>query len=107
MAPTLLPGDRLLVDPRPDGPGWPPLGAIVVVRDPEHTDRQLIKRVSGRADPAGAVTVAGDAAGPSRDSRAFGPVPLAAVLGVAWFRYLPRDRRGYLEGTASNDLAKL
>jgi signal peptidase I len=40
----------------------------------------------------------GDNAERSRDSRAFGPVPTAALVGVAWFRYAPAERRGSLTG---------
>jgi hypothetical protein len=45
--------------------------------------------------PAG-VHVVGDNGGASRDSRDFGAVDPAAVLGVAVYRYHPRNRAGSL-----------
>ena len=106
MRPALEPGDRLLVDPAPLRERLPDVGAIVVLEDPERPGRLLIKRVVA-VDPAGdRVTVRGDATALSRDSRAFGPVPRANVLGVAWFRYLPRDRRHRLEERPTPDVPK-
>jgi nickel-type superoxide dismutase maturation protease len=96
MAPGLVPGDRIWVDPRLPPDGVAHVGEIVVLRDPEYPTRTLIKRVVGRDATDGTVTVAGDARAQSRDSRAFGPVPPEAIVGVAWFRYLPRERRGLL-----------
>jgi len=94
MRPTLLPGDRLLVDPAPVRAALPPVGAIVVLRDPEQPARALVKRIAARDERADRVTVLGDAAERSRDSRAFGDVPRASLIGVVWFRYLPGPRRG-------------
>jgi signal peptidase I len=100
MRPELAPGDRLWVDPRP-GRSFV-RGDIVVLRDPETPGRFLVKRVVGLAGdrpgpgatlPEGTVYLEGDNPDRSRDSRAFGPVPLAAVLGLAWFRYAPAARR--------------
>ena len=96
MLPTLRPGDRLLVDPVPLRERPPQIGEIVVLTDPEAPPRRLVKRVAACDDAAATVTVLGDAAGSSRDSRAFGPVPRSSLVGVAWFRYLPRERRGPL-----------
>jgi hypothetical protein len=91
MAPALQPGDRLLVGT------W--LAAcvndLVALRDPESPSTFLIKRVAGVA-PSGDVTVHGDNRNVSRDSRHFGPVPRALVVGRAFYRYLPADRRGRL-----------
>jgi hypothetical protein len=103
MRPALAPGDRLWVDPRPGRPLA--LGDIVVAHDPESPGRLLVKRVAGLAGdrpgagtplPEGSVYLQGDNPGASRDSRAFGPVPLGAVVGLAWFRYAPTARRGAL-----------
>ena len=96
MRPALEPGDRLWVDVSSAARSAPALGTIVVLADPEAPGRLLIKRVVGRNDATGRVTVHGDAAAASRDSRTFGPVPRAGILGVAWFRYRPADRRGPL-----------
>ena len=103
MAPTLLPGDHLLVRPvrrlrR---------GDMVVVRDPDAAQRWVVKRVA--ALPGESVTVAGrvltagdglivlgDNPEVSTDSRAYGPVPAADVHGRAWYRYAPAGRAGWL-----------
>jgi nickel-type superoxide dismutase maturation protease len=92
MAPGLLPGDWLLVDPdgyarRPPGPG-----DVVVTPDPRSPDRWLIKRVT-RIEPDGRLELAGDAPDRSTDSRVFGPVEPTA-LGRPWFRYWPPPRWG-------------
>jgi nickel-type superoxide dismutase maturation protease len=87
MAPTLLPGDRLLVvraAPRP--------GRIVLARDPREPERELIKRVE-RIDPAGAWLVGDDPAF-STDARAFGHVPAASARWRAVVRYWPPGRVG-------------
>jgi signal peptidase I len=108
MAPSLLPGDRLLVlrwlprsRPRP--------GDVVILHDPECGGRFLVKRVrspdpSGLAPPISAVsacgpmepryTVCGDNTAQSRDSRHFGPVLRARIVGRAVWRYLPGSRQG-------------
>lgn len=118
MAPTLRPGDLLVVVPGPS----PRPGRVVVVRDPRAPDRVTVKRVvatagqhlsvrAGRARvdgtalsephatgagpdaellvPAGHVAVLGDARDASTDSRVFGPVPLALVDGVVVARVHP------------------
>ena len=108
MAPTLLPGDRLLVDPAALRDALPPLGSIVVARDPEQADRLLVKRVAalpgerspeGSIVPRGRVYLVGDDPATSRDSRAFGPVALDGLLGLAWYRYAPPGRVGPLIGS--------
>jgi nickel-type superoxide dismutase maturation protease len=91
MIPTLAPGDRLLVVP-PGRPFRP--GDLVALHDPEVPARLLVKRVSA-VSPEG-VHVRGDNDGASRDSRDFGDVPPAAILGVAVYRYHPRHRAGSL-----------
>jgi hypothetical protein len=65
-------------------------GDVVVLDDPERPNRRLLKRVADDPEGAGdpwAVYVLGDNAEGSRDSRAFGAVPLESVAGKAWFRY--------------------
>jgi signal peptidase I len=47
MAPTLLPGDRLVVDRGAYRRSTPALGEIVVLQDPDGSGRWLIKRVAG------------------------------------------------------------
>lgn len=101
MAPTLLPGDHLLVRPaktlrRRD---------LVVVKDPDATGRWVVKRVAalpgqhvvvdGRTLEAGTgIVLLGDNAERSTDSRHYGAVPLDAVHGRVWYRYGPAERAG-------------
>jgi nickel-type superoxide dismutase maturation protease len=106
MRPALEPGDRLLVDPAPLRHRLPPVGAIVVLVDPEVPARRLVKRVAAVDAGREEVTVLGDAPAVSRDSRAFGPVRPERLVGVAWFRYLPRTRRGALEGADGSTVPK-
>ena len=116
MAPTILPGDWLLLDPTTAR--WPRRGAIVVIREPD-TDVLAIKRLAAgpgdRVDlDAGHLILAGDeawllsdardadllaaGAGVPIDSRRYGPVPVANLVGRAWFRYGPASRIGRLGG---------
>jgi nickel-type superoxide dismutase maturation protease len=96
MIPTLRPGDLLLVDRGAYRQRLPEVGDIVVLVDPEDARRWLIKRVAAVDPEAGAIEVRGDAAEVARDSRRFGPVPLRTVIGRAYRRYAPADRRGDL-----------
>jgi signal peptidase I len=45
MWPALHPGDRLRVDPFAIGQTLPPVGQVVVLRDPQYDRRWLVKRV--------------------------------------------------------------
>ena len=91
MEPALRAGDWIVVRElsRP-----PRVGEIVLVRDPRDPKNLMLKRVAEVAD--GACTVLGDQPEQSTDSRTFGPVPLANVLGRALFRYAPIGRIGWL-----------
>lgn len=82
MQPALHPGERVLVAT------WlvPRLGDIVVLRDPERTRRYTAKRVVAALGRE-AFEVRGDNANVSRDSRHFGSVPRALVVGRVVFRY--------------------
>ena len=107
MAPALEQGDWLLLDPTIRR--WPRRGSIVVFREPG-TDILAIKRVAARPGDrvrieAGILHLAadeawllGDNASVSRDSRGYGPVPLEALVGRAWFRYGPAPRVGPIRG---------
>jgi len=90
MLPALHAGDRLLVTPlcaiR--------VGDVVALRDPRVPARVLVKRVSRVEASARRVAVVGDNGAASTDSRAFGTVPLASLLGRCVYRYHPEDRRG-------------
>ncbi|MGH3665436.1 MAG: S26 family signal peptidase [Egibacteraceae bacterium] len=104
MAPTLLPGERLLIHRT----GRLRRGDLVVVADPAAAGRLVVKRVA--AAPGQQVTVDGSvlAAGPrevvvlgdnaahSTDSRDYGPLPTTTIKGRATYRYAPPDRAGRL-----------
>lgn len=90
MLPELSPGDRLLVLRAPVLVE----GDIVALRDPSEPARLLVKRVHRLL--AQAVWVEGDNEGASRDSRHFGPVPRAFLLGRVVYRYHPAARSGPL-----------
>lgn len=88
MLPALRPGDRLLVL----RPARARPGDVVAVTDPRQASRTMVKRVAARG-PAG-VTVLGDNAAASTDSRQLGPLAPAAVRGKVFYRYFPSGRRG-------------
>jgi inner membrane protease subunit 1 len=91
MEPTLREGDWIVVADL----GRPPrVGQVVLVRDPRDPERLMLKRVAAVAN--GACSVLGDRPEESTDSRTFGPVPLANVLGRALFRYGPVGRIGWI-----------
>jgi signal peptidase I len=114
MAPTIQPGDWLLVDPTTTR--WPRRGAIVVFREPD-SDLLAIKRLAAGpgdrvdlddghlvigpdeawllSDATGAALLAAGAGQPI-DSRRYGPVPVDALVGRVWFRYGPLNRFGML-----------
>jgi len=95
MAPTFLSGDRLVVRSHVVGRGrWPEVGAVVAVVDPRHADRVLVKRVARIDRAGGTLEVLGDDPARSTDSRTFGPLPLAAVVGRVVYRYAPAGRTG-------------
>ncbi len=93
MEPTLGAGDWLLVDPDAYARRSPAIGELVLAPDPRQDDRLLIKRVDS-VDPDGRLWLAGDDAGHSTDSRAFGAVDPTSVAGRPWFRYWPLERLG-------------
>ena len=116
MAPTIEPGDWLLVDPTTAH--WPRRGSIVVFREPD-SDLLAIKRVAAGPgerveldeghlvlgdDEAWLLSDATDAdllaagAGQPVDSRRYGPVPVEALVGRVWLRYGPLARVGRLPG---------
>jgi signal peptidase I len=112
MAPAIEPGDWLLTDPTSHR--WPRRWSVVVFREPG-SGELAIKRVAGRPgdwvpfaggwiqlaeDEAWLISDAPDeavaAAGFARvvDSRAYGPVPVEALVARAWLRYWPLGRIG-------------
>lgn len=93
MAPTLEPGDRLLVETWTYRRRRPEVGEVVVAPDPREPTRELVKRVAATGE--GKVTLRGDSA-KSTDSRRFGSVPVAKVRARAAFRYWPPQRAGLI-----------
>lgn len=112
MLPALAPGDWLLVDPTVRR--WPRRGSVVVFRTPD-TAELAVKRVAGRPGDVvpfadGFLRLADDEAwllsdadeatasaagfGSPIDSRRFGPVPVALLVGRVWLRYGPARRFG-------------
>ena len=94
MAPTLLPGDRLLVDRRAYRDEPPRVGDIVVLRDPGQPDRWLIKRVAAvgpgkfwKTDVAPLPAVGMEPDGPPPTGRAIEALTLAPSMA-----YLLGDR---------------
>ena len=94
MAPSLLSGDRLLVESRSYAARAPRPGDVVLAADPRDADRELIKRVAAVDDAADAAELRGDAPEASTDSREVGAVPLSAIRWRAIFRYWPPERAG-------------
>jgi nickel-type superoxide dismutase maturation protease len=88
MLPSLRPGDCLLVSARS---GFD-VGDVVVARRPGVPDLLLVKRVV-RRDDAGWWLLSDNAAAGLDDSRAFGVLPDACVVGKVLLRYYPWRRR--------------
>ncbi|HLM70057.1 MAG TPA: S26 family signal peptidase [Thermoplasmata archaeon] len=109
MSPTLLPGDCLYVDPGAYRTRLPERGDLVILHDPVDAQRLLAKRVAFVAGEypypdaemlaPRTVFLLGDNLVASRDSRSFGAVPVERIVGRAWFRYAPADRRRTLTAT--------
>ncbi len=97
MRPALAPGDYVLVNRWAYRRCAPAAGDIVVLHDPETPGRFLVKRVSTFA-ALDTFYVVGDNAETSRDSRHFGPVSRAAIVGRIWLR--ARARSGLRRGPA-------
>lgn len=112
MAPAIMAGDWLLVDPTTAR--WPRIGTVVVFREPDD-DSLAVKRVAARPGDRvsfadGYIELADDEAwllsdataeetdaagfGEPIDSRRYGPVPVEHLVGRAWFRYAPLRRVG-------------
>jgi nickel-type superoxide dismutase maturation protease len=80
MEPTFADGAFVLVDPRAYEVRLPVVGDIVTCRHPFRGDLAMIKRVAA-VDPQGRLTLLGDNASASTDSRTLGPVAADAVFG--------------------------
>jgi signal peptidase I len=89
MAPTLLPGERLLVVRRR---GAPRVGDVVLAADPRDPERELVKRVAVVRD--GEITLRGDSPAASTDSRVFGALEGDGIEWRVFARYWPPLRIG-------------
>jgi nickel-type superoxide dismutase maturation protease len=94
MAPTLVPGDRLLVVR-----ARPRFGDVALATDPREPSRELVKRVA-RIDARG-IQLRGDNPLASTDARVFGSLPAAAVSWRAVVRYWPPARFGPIPAAPS------
>ena len=90
MAPTLEPGDRVLVVRA----GRPRPGDIVACVDPREPNRTIVKRVAGVDGRQ--YTILGDNFDASTDSRHFGPVDANSIIGHLIFRYFPERSAGLM-----------
>ena len=117
MLPTMyVDGERVLVDARYRRGRDVLVGDVVSVGNPIGEEFGVIKRVVGlpgdfvlvgtpeRSDlmvqvPAGHCFLAGDNQAFSRDSRHYGPIPMALIQGKVTFRLLPWSRRGWIANT--------
>jgi len=94
MAPTLVPGDRLLVERLSYRLRAPRVGDVVLAADPRTPRRELVKRVA--LINGEAVTLIGDNRSASTDSLAFGEVSRGAIAWRVVVRYArapPRSER--------------
>ncbi len=89
MAPTLLPGDRLLAIRLGRAAR---AGDVVLAPDPRDPGRELVKRVAS-IDGAG-IRLRGDNPAFSTDARVFGAIPPAVVRWRIAARYWPIRRAG-------------
>ena len=96
MAPSLRPGDRLLVVRAP-----PRVGDVVLAPDPRDSSRELVKRVT--AVDARGVHLRGDNPAASIDARTFGAVPPDAVRWRAMLRYWPLESFGPIPASTIDD----
>ena len=86
MAPLLKPGDELLVNSLAYRRSRPEVGDIVVAWHPERDHFKLIKRVVA-VTPEMTYWLEGDNPAESTDSRSFGDVELASILGKVVCRF--------------------
>jgi nickel-type superoxide dismutase maturation protease len=76
MAPTLLDGQAVLIDPR----ARIGAGDIVLARHPYKQSVKILKRID-RINTDGSCELAGDNEAESTDSRTFGPISSKDILG--------------------------
>ena len=77
MVNTLMPGSKVLIDPR----GTLSTGDIVIARHPYRTDLEICKRIKVLDEVKEALYLISDNPEGSTDSRTFGTVPIKYVKG--------------------------
>ncbi|MCB0045205.1 MAG: nickel-type superoxide dismutase maturation protease [Caldilineaceae bacterium] len=87
MLPTLRADDMVLVDPRAYRRKLPQPDEIVIARHPFHRDLTIIKRIAEITPDRRCVLLSDNAAAGS-DSRAFGPLSPASIIGRVTCRIL-------------------
>ena len=85
MAPSVSPGEHVLVNRAIYWISKPKAGDLVVMQDPREPKRLLLKRIDEARENS--FEVVGDNPMASTDSRTFGPVPRDLIVGKVWFRY--------------------
>jgi signal peptidase I len=106
MEPTIMRGDRILVDKVTYKRRQPQVGDIIVFVYPDDRSKNYIKRIKGLPGktvkaggreypvPHGRVFVMSDNQEKGLDSRYFGPVPLADVVGKARLVFFSAGKEG-------------
>ena len=79
MTPLLEPGEEILFDPKAYRHSLPQIGDIVVAQHP-YQAKQIVKRVAVVLED-GSCFLQGDNSNASTDSRSYGFIPLAKILG--------------------------
>lgn len=101
MAPSLLPGERLLIDRLAYARDKPRRDEVVLAAHPLEPNLRVVKRLIGVPGDVvddgitlgrGQYWVEGDNPEGSTDSRVFGPLRRSDLLGRAWLRYWPAER---------------
>jgi len=80
MAPTLMPGDTILVNPTAYRSTTPAIGDVVLCRHPFKKDVDMVKRVHSLSE-AGQLHLRGDNPAETSDSDTFGAIPLVHLRG--------------------------
>ena len=80
MAPTLIPGDRILIRPSSADDPLPIIDSIVVAWHPDRAGTRMIKRLTGFSQ--GRLLLHGDNPAESSDSRQFGALERRHLIGV-------------------------
>ncbi len=99
MVPTLEPGDRLLIAKLKIN-----IGDLVVIRDSNIVELDLVKRVKNISEENGVIfyEVIGDNLNFSTDSRHFGSISSDHIVGKVVYRYAPNGRSGFISSFNKN-----